>query len=63
MTFPYWQYDGQQIHIISKGDKEKAQLKQFLNTKIVLLAAQNKKYPLLSIYQIKSTEINSLLNL
>jgi hypothetical protein len=49
---PYWQYDGQQIHIISKGDKNKAQLKKFLEDKKLTLVAEEKNYPILTIYQL-----------
>jgi len=53
IDFPYWQYDGQQIHIISKGDKNKAQLKEFLKDKDLKIMAEDKNYPLLTIYQIE----------
>lgn len=53
ITFPYWQYDGQEIHLISKGDREKAQLKKFLENKKLKLIVEDRNYPLLSIYQIK----------
>lgn len=53
ITFPYWQYDGQQVHIISKGDKKKAQLKNFLGDKKLKLVAEDKNYPLFSIYRIE----------
>jgi len=53
ITFPYWQYDGQEIHIISKGNKEKAHLKKFLEDKELELIMENESYLLLSIYQIK----------
>lgn len=52
INFPYWQYDGQQIHIISKGDKNKAQLKEFLSDKKLTELARDFKYPLLTIYQL-----------
>ncbi len=51
ITFPYWQYDGQQIHIISKGDKNKAMMNEFLKTKELDLISKNKDFPLLNIYQ------------
>lgn len=53
INFPYWQYDGQQIHIISKGDINKAVMKQFLQNKKLIKIIEDKNYPLLSIYQIK----------
>jgi len=53
ITFPYWQYDGQEIHLISRGNREKAHLKKFLEDKELSLVAENKNYPLLSLYQIK----------
>ena len=53
IDFPYWQYDGQQIHIISKGNKSKAQLKEFLKDKEKELVAEDKEYPLLTIYQVR----------
>jgi hypothetical protein len=52
INFPYWQYDGQQIHIISKGDKKKAQLKEFLSDKKLKVLTEDFKYPLLRIYQL-----------
>ena len=52
VDFPYWQYDGQQIHVISKGSKGKAQLKKFLEDKKLILVAEDKNYPLLKIYRI-----------
>ncbi len=52
VTFPYWQYDGQQIHIISKGDKNKALLRKFLDTKNLKIIIRDPNYPLLTIYQI-----------
>jgi len=52
INFPYWQYDGQQIHIISKGDIQKAKLKSFLENKNLVLIAEDKNYPLLNIFQI-----------
>ncbi|MBU3956671.1 glycosyltransferase family 39 protein [Patescibacteria group bacterium] len=53
ITFPYWQYDGQEIHIISRGNSEKAHLKKFLEDKELELISEDKNYPLLSIYQIE----------
>jgi len=52
IDFPYWQYDGQQIHIISKGNKNKAQLKEFLKDKKLDLASEDFQYPLLTIYRL-----------
>ena len=52
VTFPYWQYDGQQIHIVSKGNINKAVLKKFLADKNLTKVAELKNYPLLSIYQL-----------
>jgi hypothetical protein len=52
IDFPYWQYDGQQIHIISKGNKNKAQLKEFLKDKKLNLTNEDSQYPLLTIYQL-----------
>jgi len=52
ITFPYFQYDGQQIHIISKGNENKAIIKKFLNGKQLTLISTNKDFPLLNIYQI-----------
>jgi len=55
INFPYWQYDGQQIHIISRGDlKNKAQLKEFLRDKKLEKIVEDKNYPLLTIYEIKN---------
>lgn len=52
LDFPYWQYDGQQIHIISKGDKNKSQLRNFLRDKKLIIKANNLNYPLLTVYQL-----------
>ncbi len=52
MDFPYWQYDGQEVHIVSKGDKNKSQLKNFLMDKSLVIKANNLRYPLLTIYQL-----------
>jgi hypothetical protein len=49
---PYWQYDGQQIHVVSKGNKDKAQLKEFLKDKKIKPVAVEKNFPLLTIYQL-----------
>ena len=54
INFPYWQYDGQQIHIISRGNKNKAQLKEFLRDKRLEKIVEDKNYPLLTIYEIKN---------
>jgi len=62
LTFPYWQYDGQQIHIISKGNKiplfykgktDKSQLKEFLKDRDLKIVAEDKNYPQLTIYQLE----------
>ena len=53
IDFPYWQYDGQQIHIISKGNKDRSQLKEFLKDKELILVSEDKNYPLLNLYQVK----------
>lgn len=53
IDFPYWQYDGQQIHMISKGNKNKADLKEFLKDKGLALIAEEKNYPLLNLYQLQ----------
>lgn len=54
-TFPYWQYDGQQIHIISKGDSAKAALADFLKGNKLATVAANPRYPLLNLYQLEPT--------
>ena len=51
LTFPYFQYDGQQLHIISKGDRNKALLSDFLKKKKLKLRFRNKAFPFLNIYQ------------
>jgi len=53
ITFPYLQYDGQMIHIISQGDKNKALLRNFLTNKQLVKIAEEQRFPLLTIYQIK----------
>ena len=53
VNFPYWQYDGQQIHIVSRGNKDKAKLKEFLKDKELEVVVENKNYPLLTIYQME----------
>lgn len=51
-TFPYWQYDGQLVHIVSKGDPAKAVLSDFLKTKKLETVAANPDYPLLDLYRL-----------
>jgi hypothetical protein len=53
VKFPYLQYDGQQIHIISKGEAGKPVLKDFLLNKKLIPASIDPKYPYLSLYQLK----------
>lgn len=50
--FPYWQYDGQEVHIVSKGDKNKSQLKSFLRDKKLVIRANDLRYPLLTVYEL-----------
>ena len=52
LTFPYWQYDGQQIHIISKNNNKKGLLEKSLENFKLNLISEDNKYPLLSIYEI-----------
>jgi len=52
LTFPYWQYDGQQIHIISKNDKKIGLLKTKLKNYQLKTVIESSKYPLLTIYEI-----------
>jgi hypothetical protein len=52
INFPYWQYDGQQIHIISRGNKDKARLKEFLSNRQLTEIVSKESYPLLTIYQL-----------
>ncbi len=54
MTFPYWQYDGQQLHIISKGSSTKASLYQYISQKQLKLVTGMPEYPLLNIYLIEN---------
>lgn len=56
ITFPYWQYDGQEIHLLSKGNRKKAHLKEFLEDKKLKIVAEDKDYPLLSLFQIEGFE-------
>ena len=52
ITFPYWQYDGQQIHIISKNSSKKGLLEKSLEDLKFSLVSEGDKYPLLSVYEI-----------
>lgn len=52
VSFPYFQYDGQQLHIISSGDKNKAVINNYLKNKQLKLVIEDKNYPLLKIYEI-----------
>jgi len=54
INYPYWQYDGQEIHIISKGNINKASLNNYLSNKELKLVSFNKEYPYLDVYEIKS---------
>lgn len=51
--FPYWQYDGQRVHIITKGNKNKALLNNFLSDKKLIEVSNISEYPLLKIYKIE----------
>jgi hypothetical protein len=51
LTFPYWQYDGQQIHIVSKNNKKSGLLETKLINYQLKIAISSKNYPLLSVYQ------------
>ena len=53
VNFPYWQYDGQQIHIISKNNDGRAILNDFLDSHNIVGIASDIDFPLLSIYRIK----------
>jgi len=53
INYPYWQYDGQEIHIVSKGNLEKAYFRNYLSDKDLTIVSFNKKYPLLDVYEIK----------
>jgi len=52
VTFPYYQYDGQQLHIISKGDVKKSLFSYFLKDKKLIPVVSDNNYPLLTIYEI-----------
>lgn len=54
INYPYWQYDGQEIHIISKGNINRASLNNYLSDKELKLVSFNKEYPYLDVYEIKS---------
>ncbi|MFH1971692.1 MAG: glycosyltransferase family 39 protein [Patescibacteria group bacterium] len=54
INYPYWQYDGQEIHIVSKGNLEKAYLRNYLSEKKITLVSFNEEYPFLGVYEIKS---------
>lgn len=51
-TAPYFQYDGQEIHILSKGDVSKAYLYPLLKKRRFVYEAGIAQYPLLTIYQV-----------
>lgn len=54
INYPYWQYDGQEIHIVSKGNLEKAYLRNYLSDKDLTLVSFIEDYPFLDVYEIKS---------
>lgn len=54
IDYPYWQYDGQEIQIISKGDFNKTSLNDYLRDKELKLVSFNKEHPHLDVYEIKS---------
>ena len=54
VTFPYYQYDGQQLHIISRGDVKKSLFAYFLKEKKLTPVVLDENYPLLTIYEISS---------
>ena len=53
VTAPYFQYDGQEIHMLSKGDVTKAYLYPLLQKRQLLSKAGTSQYPLLTIYQVQ----------
>lgn len=52
LTYPYWQYDGQTIHILSKGNSDKAHLTEYLKDKKLKIEAYDSDYPLLTVYRL-----------
>ncbi|NTU47177.1 hypothetical protein HGA88_06130 [Candidatus Roizmanbacteria bacterium] len=52
-TFPYWQYDGQMLHILSFGNYKKAHLHDFLLHKKLVRIASNPNFPFLEVYEIQ----------
>jgi len=54
VTFPYYQYDGQQLHIISRGDVKKSLFAYLLKNKKLIPVVSDENYPLLTIYEIGS---------
>lgn len=54
ITFPYYQYDGQLLHIISFGDRNKAVIKNYLKNKKLKLVVEDKDYTLLNVYEVSN---------
>ena len=50
LTFPYFQYDGQSFHIVSRNTQGKAKLAVYLKNKELQLVRQNFQYPALDIF-------------
>ncbi len=52
VNFPYYQYDGQQLHILSKGDKTRAKLYPYLSDKQLKLVGKDDGLSGLPVYAI-----------
>lgn len=52
VTFPYYQYDGQQIQIISRGDVRKGIFYPFIKNNKIIPVSEDYNYPLLTVYEI-----------
>ncbi len=52
MTAPYWQYDGQHIHVLTKGNPKKAILFPYLQTLHARVVVSKENYPLLTLYEL-----------
>jgi hypothetical protein len=52
VTFPYWQYDGQEVQIISKRKNYKSVLTDYLYDKKLVIASKDEAFPLLDVFRL-----------
>jgi len=53
LTFPYYQFDGQSLHIISQNPQGKSKLEKFVGSHQVTALRNNQETPYLNLYRLK----------